>query len=55
MKAYILSDKDYQGGIYSQLYELVSSNLTKKDFQIEHQRNRQGRTSLLQGLFRLLD
>ena len=51
MKAYILSDKDYKSGIYSQLWGLVTSYLTEKDFQIEHQRDRQGRIAFCKGCF----
>jgi multimeric flavodoxin WrbA len=36
MKTYVLSDKDYKSGIYNHLYDLVTSNLIKKDFQIDH-------------------
>ena len=51
MKAYILSDKDYQGGIYSHLHELVSSNLTKKDFQIEHREIGRDELAFCKGCF----
>jgi len=51
MKAYILSDKDYQDGIYSQLYELVTSNLTKKDFQIEHREIGRDELAFCKGCF----
>jgi multimeric flavodoxin WrbA len=36
VNAYIISDKDYQSAIYNHLYDLVTSNLIKKDYQIEH-------------------
>lgn len=51
MKAFILSDKDYHTGIYSQLYDLVSSNLTTKGFQIEIREIGRGELAFCKGCF----
>ena len=36
MKAYIISDRDFESDTFRQLDEIVSSYLKKKDFEIEH-------------------
>lgn len=51
MKAYIISDKDYQSAIYNRLYELVKLNLSEKGFQIEHREIGRDEIAFCKGCF----
>lgn len=51
MKGYIISDKDYQSRIYTRLWELVTANLTEKEFQIEHREIGRDELAFCKGCF----
>jgi multimeric flavodoxin WrbA len=51
VKAYIISDKDYQSAIFNRLYGLVTSYLIKKDFQIEHREIGRDELAFCKGCF----
>ena len=55
MKAYIISDGDYNTAVYKKMAGQVEEFLSKRDFQIEQKSIKKGGTSFLHRLLRLLD